>query len=281
MTQEKKFQIKNALQRYMNCFPNRMEMLHTLPGIAWPLMNNVLTYNWHLLQQEDWQLLARKVGFYCDDWNVAETGTYLMLNILFNDAGRCASNFGLALAAGSGKTFVAQCYAKQHPDTIYIKGSSRLTKRNLLAQCLKQLHVHPTKTVNTLLQKLETSMQYMNEPLIIIDDAQKLKPSVLQFLAALMQGKSGMIIMGTENLLQRLNANNKLGKELCRLLGKQLIKGNLNRPFDAALVCVANGITEDAKIRALCRRNNNLHHISMAIQQLKMMAMPNSYACAA
>lgn len=281
MTQEKKFQIRNALQRYINCFPNRLVMLKTLQGIEWPLISKALTYNWHLLHQDDWQLLARNVGFYSEDWNAAETGTYLMLHILFNDAARCASNYGLALESGSGKTYVAQYYAKQHPDTIYIKGSRWLTKRRLLAQCLQQLHQHPTKTVNSLLQKLDACMQYMNEPLIIIDDAHKLKPTVLQSLAALMQGKCGMVILGSEKLLLQLSGSNKIGNNVYQLLGKHLIKGNLNRPYDAALVCAANGITEPAKIKAMCMYNNNLHHISMAIQQSKMTVVTKSYACAA
>jgi hypothetical protein len=281
MTQEKKFQIRNALQRYMQCYPNRLEMLSTLKGIHPELVKNVLNFNWHLLQPQQWQALARKVGFYSDDWMPADTGTFLLLNLLFNDAARHTQTYGIALSKATGKSFTAEYYAKQHPDTLYLKANNIHTQKTLLSTLLKQLFMHPSSTVNTMIKQLHYAFDQMNEPLLIIDDAHKLKPSVLQMLGLLINGKCGVIIMGNEKLAQRIQASPKRFAKLFLQLGNRFIKGNPNRMSDAALLCKANGIDDPDKITELCRYGADLHQLTMAIKQRKMMAVKKYYAFAA
>jgi hypothetical protein len=80
----------------------------------------VKNHNWELLSDRLWHHVARQVGFYCGDWNAADTSAYLLLRILFSDAQHYAMTYGIAIGEGLGKTLLLRAMrARMNQRIIY------------------------------------------------------------------------------------------------------------------------------------------------------------------
>src|ERR1043165_4447123 len=107
MTNEQKKQVKDALVRYAANFDTQQQAAESLKGVSASTISQIKNNNWELLSERMWHHIARQVGFYCGEWQPADTSAYLLLNILFGDAQHYAMTYGIAFAKGTGKTFTA------------------------------------------------------------------------------------------------------------------------------------------------------------------------------
>src|SRR6185437_13725271 len=107
MTNEQKRQVRDALIRYTSNFDTQTHASESLQGISSSTISQVKNNNWELLSERLWHHIARQVGFYCGEWQPADTSAYLLLRILFSDAQHYAMAYGIAIGTGMGKTFAA------------------------------------------------------------------------------------------------------------------------------------------------------------------------------
>ncbi len=126
-----------------------------------------------------------------------------------------------------------------------------------------------------MLQKLAAVISTREQPLLIIDDAQKLKDRVLHLVVLLansLMDKAGIIIMGDDKLRMRIIEGVRLKKtgfnDIYKTIGRRFITLNYLSPADVATVCHANGLHDEdviSYIREAC--NNNLHTATCLISQ--------------
>lgn len=94
------------------------------------------------------------------------------------------------------------------------------------------------------------------KPLLIVDEADKLRPSALRWFITLyneLEDKMAVVIAGTENLEKTISKGvkyNKLGfDEISSRFGRKFINNLLGaRKEDVELICRANGIDDKAMI---------------------------------
>src|SRR3954466_6351117 len=120
MTHEQKKQVRDALVRYAASFPTQNEAAESLQGISPATLSLVRNNNWELLSERLWHHIARQVGFFCGEWQPADTSSYLLLRILLGDAQHYAMTYGIAIGKGLGKTFTAHHYTRENDNTIYL-----------------------------------------------------------------------------------------------------------------------------------------------------------------
>lgn len=274
MTHEQKTQVRDALVRYTGNYNTQAEAAATLDGISAATISLIKNNNWELLSDRLWQHVARQVGFYCGEWQAADTGCYLLLRILFGDAQHYAMTYGIAVAGGLGKTFTALRYTREHGAAYYVAALEEYNRKSFLTALMQSLGMEATGTVPEMMERCIAHIKNTEEPLLIIDDAHKLKDRVLHLLISLvneLSGHAGIIIMGKEQLRNRIIDGVRLKKtgydEIFKSIGRRFIVLGTPGPKDAELVCHANGFYDDEQIdRINAEPGMNLHKVTAMIR---------------
>jgi hypothetical protein len=285
MTNEQKRQVRDALVRYVANFNTQAEAASHLQDVSPSTISLIKNNNWELLSENLWRNVARQVGFYSapDASRVlaADTSCYQLLRILFSDAQHYAMTYGISIGKGLGKTFAARQYAQANADTFYIRGLEQYNRKSFVATLSELAGLKAQGTVPELMEQFTTAIKSKEEPIIIVDDAHKLKDRVLHLLVLLsnsLAGKAGIIIMGAEGLRMRIVEGVRLGRtgfdDIFKSIGKRFITlGSLGQQ-DAELVCHARGIFDEDLVRSISEAaDNNLHNVTELINRHREMAM--------
>lgn len=267
MTLEQKRQIREALVRYMENYNTPADAAATLSDISLSTISLISNHNWELLSDRLWHHVARQVGFYCGEWQAADTSAHLLLRILFADAQHYAMTYGIAMSHGLGKTFTALHYTRQHENVVYVAGTGAHNRRSFLQALLAAAGKSPEAATTGMLQQLLGTIKEMNQPVLVIDDAHKLKDRVLLLVVLLansLAGNAGVIIMGDDSLRMRIIDGVRLKKagysDIYKIIGRRFISLSSLSPADVATVCRANGLHDEDVIDYITQSsNNNLH----------------------
>jgi AAA domain-containing protein len=256
MTNEQKRQVKDALVRYVNKFETQTKAAESLRGISSSTISQVKNSNWELLSDRLWHHIARQVAFYNGEWQPADTSAYLLLRILFSDAQHYAMTYGISIGEGLGKTFTAHHYTRENDNIFFIAGNENFNRKSFMATLMTCAGLQANGAVPELLQQLTNYVSEREEPLLVIDDAHKLKDRVLHMVVLLansLTGKAGIIIMGRDELRTRIIEGVRLKKigfdEIYKSIGRRFITLGSLGPKDVELVCRANGVYDDGVIK--------------------------------
>ena len=274
MTNEQKQQVRDALVRFVNKFDTQARAADNLEGISTSTISQVRNNHWELLSDRLWYHIARQVGFFTGEWQAADTTSYLLLRILFSDAQHYGMTYGIAIGKGLGKTFTAARYAQENSNTYYIESNEQMNRKSFMTLLMKEANMSYKGAVPEMMQYFADNIEQKEEPLLIIDDAHKLKDRVLHLLVLLsnsLAGKAGIIMMGDDTLRTRIIDGVRLKKvgydEIYKSIGRRFITLNSPGPRDVELVCNANGLYHEDVVAAVKEEcNNDLHAATTLIQ---------------
>jgi hypothetical protein len=275
MTTEQKLQIKEALVRYVAGYPTATAAAHTLRGITTQHVAQVQHNNWELLSEKTWHQLARQVGLFETEWNPADTGTHLLLRILFSDAQHFALAYGIAISSGLGKTYTARQYLRENENACLITCSEAHNRKTFITAVLEGLNQPTGGTVPQQVQQLSDAVTACNDPIIIVDDAHKLKDRVLHFLVTIVNcisDRCGVVIMGNEELSTRIITGARQDKEgfamIYKTIGRRFITLGRPGPNDVDMICQANHLVNADVIDYIKEQcGNSLHGIEQLVQR--------------
>jgi len=116
--------------------------------------------------------------------------------------------------------------------------------------------------------------------LLILDDAHKLKDRVLHLVVLLanrLAGKSGIVIMGGDDLRMRVIEGVRLKRigfdEIYKSIGRRFITLGSLGPKDVELVCRANGLYDEDRISHINESCDNLYTATQLIMEEMRMRM--------
>jgi hypothetical protein len=286
MTNEQKRQVREALIRYMGNFSSQSEAAESLQGISASTISQVKNNNWELLSDRLWHTIARQVGFYSaangypDGYpeQPADTSAYLLLRILFSDAQHYAMAYGIAISTGLGKTFAAGHYTHENDNTLCITGHENYNRKSFLIALMQSAGIEAKGSVPQMMEQFTAHISGLEEPLLILDDAHKLKDRVLHMvvlLANALTGKVGIIVMGNTELRIRIVEGVRLKKvgfdEIYKSIGRRFITLSCLGPKDVELVCQANGVYDEDIINHITGAcDNDLHTAVQLIHQSQL-----------
>jgi hypothetical protein len=277
MTNEQKKQVKDALMRYVAKFPTQTHAAETLEGISASTISQVRNNNWEMLSERLWHHIARQVGFYCGEWQPADTSASLLLRVLFSDAHNYNMSYGISIGEGLGKTYTAGQYMREHENVYYLACTEEHNRRSFLIALTQAAGIVAKGTLPQMMQQFAAAIDAKPGVLLILDDVHKLKDRVLHLLVMLANSiseKTGIIIMGNDQLRERITSGIRLDKpgfgDIYRLIGRRFITLSNGGPKDVERVCFANGITEPDVISFVMEASSgNLHTATQLIQQLQ------------
>lgn len=203
--------------------------------------------------------IALALGYEFDNggWNLAETTNFRIVTDVLNDAKAESMFIGISHKAGSGKTAASNAFLRENKRAGVFKiDCKEWTGRTFLTEIAREIGAEIPKgyaTISALIESIAESVKRMARlhPLIILDQANSLKPSALRTLIYLYnecEDILGLVVLGTENLEYEIKRGVRLNRagydELDSRFGRKyinLIGSNLS---DARKVCDANGIAD-------------------------------------
>lgn len=201
--------------------------------------------------------LALDYDFNDGEWKIADITNYRIVRETLEDAKNESLFIGISHRAGSGKTASANVFLSENRRAgVFKLNCKEWGARTFLTKLAQEVGADVPKgyiTSSTIIEAVSESIKKMASvrPLIVLDQANSLKPAALRSIIHLFNENEdilGMVIIGTENLEYEIKRGvrlNKLGyDEVDSRFGRKyvhLVGANLN---DVRKVCHVNGITD-------------------------------------
>ena len=293
-----KHEIKNLVLAEVQRLNTKQAVANKL-GVSAATVSNVVNGKWTEITDRMWRKIASVLDYNPKGWQLVETTNIKMLNQIFLDAK--SQNLFLAVSqkAGNGKTTGGRAYAAQHhTNAVFFLQCREWNRSQFLTEVCKMLGL--AKEKNTTSEMMIASVtEYLDQrnndnPLIILDEADKLHPDAMRALIPLyneLEDKVGMVIMGTDNLerdmLNGIKYKKKGYDEIYSRFGRQFINLYGATKTDCKAICKANGVSDAPTISKLfveCQPEQmqvgnqfvkmvtDLRKLKRAIQREKLMA---------
>ena len=278
----KKEEIVAQLRSYVARKGSQKKAANSLDGVSSATINKMLNgTDWETISEEMWRSVAQQTRTKSEGWQLADTSVHREMTMLLSRAQQDALVAGVIGAAGSGKTETCREYADEHRNVYHITCGEHWNRRTFVSKVLKSMGANVAGyTINDMMEEVVDALSRADNPLLILDEADKLSDQVLYFFITLynqLEGRCGIVLCGTQYLKARIARGVRLGKkgfeEILSRLGRRFFELAEIGEEDVALVCVANGIESDAKIRKITKESeSDLRRVKRSVWAAKNAA---------
>ncbi|OSZ79296.1 hypothetical protein CAP35_13870 [Chitinophagaceae bacterium IBVUCB1] len=224
-------------------------------GVSDAAIDQLKTMKYQAQGDDMWIKVGNALGWKEDTWKIAyDTIDSKSVFAVLKDAKENSLFIPIAQSAGGGKSSGIEAFMNQQNSNVFYISCKEWNKRELLYNLCIALGVDPSPGYpqDMLLEKVIDFFKVrQNKPLLIIDQANSLKPSVLTFLIFLYnecEDRLGVVIAGTEELEKKIKKGVRLSykgyDELDSRLGRRYVKLTGATLSCVRKICAINGITD-------------------------------------
>ena len=222
-----------------------------------------------------WMEVGMKLGWKPDyatgkkEWVVVETEDYVNIKKTIIRAKNKSLFMAISEVAGAGKTAALQDIANKYKNnSVFYIQCMDWGKREFLEALCQTLGIDISRGYRTPNKLLELVIDFFQRrklslPLLIVDEADKLKDSAKKVFIALDNActeELGVVIAGTEHLEDEIKRGVRYKKkgydEIDSRFGRRYIKLLGNTKQDITKICEANGVTDKSKIASFFEECN-------------------------
>ena len=260
MTQEQKQQICDQLRAYVEQKGSGNKAANSLNGVSSATISKVLTGKWETIADEMWRGIASQTGSAeTKGWQVVKTRAYEAMTFALENAQRDSLVMAVIGEAGSGKTEAIKNYTAEGRNVYHLVCSEYWNRRTFMAKVLQSMGVtYSGNTVADMMETIVDTLKRKEQPLIVLDEADKLSDQVLYFFISLynqLEDHCGIIMTATKYLRVRIEKGLRLNRkgyaEIFSRIGRKFVELPLLNSEDVAAVCVANGVSEAKAINGI------------------------------
>ena len=209
----------------------------------------------------------------------ADTVPHVAFMQLFSDAQQHSNVYGVVCQPGSGKTYTLDRYRRTYPNVWHVKCKHHTTETELLQDLLRSMGKHHTmRSINALLNEVLKVAERSESPVIIIDEIEKVKHSVLFLIIDMyniLKDKCGIVLIGTPNLKHRIERGVRVGKmcfnELYSRIGGRFIEVPAPTTKDGAAIVRANGITDQFEINTILNDSHAMDNNGVDLRRVERL----------
>lgn len=237
----------------------------TKVGVSEATISQMINGNWDNIKDTMWQKVATQLGMNAKHWHIAETLSFKQITNYVKATKERSLFMAISCKAGSGKTATLKTFAEQNKgQSVFYLQAREWSKRDFLMELCRILGVDTGKGYTSVDKLGLKAIDFLSNrkgknPLLIVDEADKLKPSALRWFITLyneLEDEIGVIIAGTENLEKTIKRGvkyNLLGfDEIDSRFGRKFINDIVGaRLTDVEMICQANGITDKDLIKSI------------------------------
>ena len=256
LTTEIKESIRLALSEYCDNYASRNRASESLNGVSSATVSQILNGKYEKVSDDMFVRIAAQIGYSFEHWVVPESTAFKEISFALSDAQMYKNVTWVVGDAGCGKTTAAIDYRKNHRNVFYILCSEDMRKGDFVREIAKQVGA-PTDASNVrdILEYAIGMISFLNNPLLIFDEGDKLTDTVFNYFISIynrLEGHSGIVFMSTDYIKRRMNNGlqyNKKGyKEINSRIGRRFFEVQATSRNDIHAICTANGLTDTAAI---------------------------------
>lgn len=192
-------------------------------------------------------------------WNVVSTTVQIELEKYLTDAKEDAAVHAICAKQGSGKTETLKKFEAENENVFIIRCGDYHNRKTFLEDILHAMGKSSEKlTVNGMVKTIVESIREMQDPIIILDEVDKLSDQVFYFFITffnLTEDACALILIATRYFFEKMEKgadNNKKGyKEIESRYGGRIIELSENTNEDYARIMRANYVTNEKEIQRI------------------------------
>ena len=250
ITNEEKEMIRVRLGEYCEMKGSQKRAATSLVGVSPATVTQMVTGKWELINEKMWRSIAAQIGVKQTRWNIVETRNYKALSDIFADAQENALVLAVCGEAGTGKSLTAAHYGAENPNVYVLACSEYWNRKTFLRELLRVMGKNPAgDTVGDMVDDVVMALKRRENPLIILDEADKLSDQVMFFFITFynkLEDYCGIVLMATDYLEKKvrrgLRLNKKGYKEIYSRIGRRFVAMPGLSATDISDVCRANGV---------------------------------------
>ena len=247
--------IVSGLRRYCERYESQNRAAASLKGVSAATVSQLLNGNWELIGDEMWRNVASQTGYRERRWVAVETVNFRTIGRILADAQDNSLVLAITDEAGTGKSFALNHYRDNNRNVYLLCCNDYWDRKLFITELLAAIGKDYTgQTVGEMMRDVVGRLKVIERPLIILDEADKLKDHVLQLFITLynnLEDECGMVLCSTSHLERRLvqGLKSKKGyKEIWSRIGKKCVALKGVTAADITLICERNGISEKKTI---------------------------------
>jgi len=278
MESTKKDQIIEKVRDYVTRFDSQNKAANSLKGVSAATISQMLNGNWELIKDDMWRNVASQVGFTETEWVSVETRDFKVLTKLMIDAQMNSNVYAITGHAGTGKTFTIRQFAANNRRVHLLQCAEYWNKKMFMQELLAAMgRDYAGATIGEMMSEIVSELKRQKNPLIILDEADKLTDQVLYFFITLynqLEDQAGIVLCATNYLEKRIKRGVKLNKkgynEIYSRIGRKCIELKGLSAADISAICQANGITVHNDIQDVIQDcESDLRRVKRSIHALK------------
>ena len=243
-------EIRVRLGEYCEMKGSQKRAATSLVGVSPATVTQIVTGKWELINEKMWRSIAAQIGVKQTRWNIVETRNYRALSDIFADAQENALVLAVCGEAGTGKSLTAAHYGAENPNVYVLACSEYWNRKTFLRELLRVMGKNPAgDTVGDMVDDVVMELKRRENPLIILDEADKLSDQVMFFFITFynkLEDYCGIVLMATDYLEKKvrrgLRLNKKGYKEIYSRIGRRFVAMPGLSETDISDVCRANGV---------------------------------------
>nr|DAQ51289.1 MAG TPA: AAA domain protein [Caudoviricetes sp.] len=251
--------IAQKLREYCTAQGGQNKAANTLKGVSAATISKILNGDWDTIAEGMWHNVSKQIGSSAEGWSLVGTSVYDELTELLECAQTDSQVMAIVGSAGCGKSATIRQYASTHDEVTAIVCSEYQNRTSWLSAVMEAMGIDSRGlSVAEKIGQIVRRLKRADKPLLILDEADKMSDQVLYFFVTLyneLEGHCGVVLCATQYLDKRLVRGLRSGRkgyeEVYSRIGRQCIQLSVLSPEDISLVCVANGITGERKVRKI------------------------------
>lgn len=284
LTVKNKDAIRDALMAYCENYPTRNRASESLQGVSAATVSQILNSKYDNISDDMFTRIAGQIGYSFENWTLTESDNFRMATYVLSDSQLYKNVTWLVGDAGCGKTTTAIEFRRTHKNVFYILCSEDMKRSDFVREIAKQVGA-PTDGTNLrdMLEYALGMISFLNNPLIIFDEGDKLTDCVLNYFISIynrLEGRAGIVFMSTDYIKRRmengLRYNKKGYKEINSRIGRKFFDLNTTTQNDIYAICKANGIGNEAEIKRILKdasaTDNDLRRVKRKVHAQKRRA---------
>lgn len=220
-------------------------------GVSPATISQMINNNWDLIKVERWRSVqtALKIEM---NWNHAETSNFKLIQQLLAAAQDRSLSVAISYREGHSKSHSFKAYERMHENVIYVECKNYWTKKTFVQALLRASGLKSDGTVGELIENFIDLLQTLHKPIVIIDQADKLKDPQLDLFMDFyndLEGQCAFMLSGVpafEKQILKGVQRDKIGyREMFSRIGRKFIALNKTSLQDVQAVCNMNGCTDE------------------------------------
>jgi len=246
------------LAGYASKFPSQKKAASSLRNVSESTVIQIRKGNWEGISDDMWRVVGKQVGYSNKgQWKFVPAVTNCAaVARLCEDAKRFGNVYCITAPPGSGKTAAAKWYEGQNDNVAHVECAEFMKKRDFLQLILQKFgKENAGGSVPEMMSELIDMLLKMEEPLIIMDEVDKLTDSLLFFFITIynqLHGKCGIVMLSTDYMAKRIEKGRRMNKrgyaEIFSRLGRRFIELPGLKKSEVEQVCRHNGVEDEAKL---------------------------------